>query len=247
MEANDGSEEVMLKSLGSRLTYANVVATGALFVALGGGAYALSGVPDSGGVFHGCVSKKTGGLRVVASARSCHATKRRHGRVVDPGEFAVAWNQKGQPGTNGSNGSNGIQGVKGDKGDQGQQGPGATTFTTTLPVTTSGATLATLTNGITLQGSCGANNVSVEDRTTSLTTTLQDSGTVNGGNPPATFPEDSNNGTNAHSPGSMTHVDLDVLARDSALGDKFARIDVHGSAGGASGPCTFWGMITPSS
>jgi hypothetical protein len=221
----------------------------AVFLALGGGAYALTGIPDRGGVFHGCVSNATGVLRVVKSANSCQKPKtvRRTGRKVRlPGEFAVAWNQKGQPGANGSNGTNGIQGVKGDKGDQGQQGPGATTFTTTLPVTTSGATLATLTNGITLQGSCGANNVSVEDRTTSLTVTLQDSGTVNGGNPPATFPEDSNNGTNAHSAGSTTHVDLDVLARDSALGDKFTRLDVHGSAGGASGPCTFWGMITPS-
>jgi hypothetical protein len=36
----------MLNGLRSRLTYANVVATGAMFVALGGGAYALSGVPD---------------------------------------------------------------------------------------------------------------------------------------------------------------------------------------------------------
>ena len=34
----------MLRVVRSRLTYANVVATGALFLALGGGAYALSGI-----------------------------------------------------------------------------------------------------------------------------------------------------------------------------------------------------------
>src|SRR6266550_478738 len=104
----------MLNAVGSRLTYANVVATGALFVALGGGAYALTGVPDRGGVFHGCVSNATGVLRVVKSAGSCQKAKtvRRNGkRVRLPGEFAVAWNQKGQPGANGTNGTNGTNGA----------------------------------------------------------------------------------------------------------------------------------------
>src|SRR6476659_7345770 len=103
----------MLKAVGSRLTYANVVATGAMFVALGGGAYALSGVPDRGGVFHGCVSKKTGALRVVAGAKACRKAKQRHGRVVVPGEFAIAWNQRGNPGQNGAHGTNGTNGVNG--------------------------------------------------------------------------------------------------------------------------------------
>jgi hypothetical protein len=82
----------MLKAVRSRLTYANVVATGALFVALGGGAYALSGVPDSRGVFHGCVSHKTGLLRVVNGASACRKARGR-GKHRDPGELAVSWNQ----------------------------------------------------------------------------------------------------------------------------------------------------------
>ena len=65
----------MLKALGSRLTYANVVATVAVFLALGGGAYALSGIPDRGGIFHGCMAPKTGALRVVKAASSCRKTK----------------------------------------------------------------------------------------------------------------------------------------------------------------------------
>src|SRR5258706_461338 len=88
----------MRKALGPRLTYGNVVATGALFVALGGGAYALSGVPDRGGVFHGCVSNATALMRVVKSANSCQKPKtvRRNGKKVRlPGEFAVPWNQQG--------------------------------------------------------------------------------------------------------------------------------------------------------
>jgi hypothetical protein len=35
----------MLKAVRSRLTYANTMATVAVFLALGGGAYALSGIP----------------------------------------------------------------------------------------------------------------------------------------------------------------------------------------------------------
>jgi hypothetical protein len=121
----------MLRGIRSRLTYANVMATAAMFIALGGGAYALSGIPDSSGVFHGCVSKKTGALRVVASATSCQRAARRHGRVLDPGEFAVTWNQQGPPGqpgqtgrngTNGLNGTNGVNGVNGVDGADGVNG-----------------------------------------------------------------------------------------------------------------------------
>ncbi len=115
----------MLNGLRSRLTYANVVATGALFVALGGGAYALTGVPDRGGVFHGCVSNKTSVLRVVKSASSCQKAKGR-GKRRTPGEFAVSWSQQGPRGFQGLQGVQGAQGsagLKGDKGDQGPAGP----------------------------------------------------------------------------------------------------------------------------
>ena len=94
------------------MSYANVVATGAMFVALGGGAYALSGVPDRGGVFHGCVAT-TGALRMVTKASACRKTKtvkRGKRRVRIPGESAIAWNQtgpRGLPGAQGSPGSNG--------------------------------------------------------------------------------------------------------------------------------------------
>lgn len=100
-----------LNWIGSRLTYANVVATGALFVALGGGAYALSGVPDRGGVFHGCVSNATAVMRVVKSASSCQKPKtvqRKGKRVRLPGEFAVAWNQQGRQGAQGIQGQAGT-------------------------------------------------------------------------------------------------------------------------------------------
>jgi hypothetical protein len=109
----------MLKAVRSRLTYANVMATFAVFLALGGGAYALSGIPDRSGVYHGCVDGKTSVLRVVKAASSCRKAKTvRHGkhRVRIPGESAIAWNQQGRAGVNGTNGVNGTQGANGATG-----------------------------------------------------------------------------------------------------------------------------------
>src|SRR5207237_483134 len=76
----------MLNALGSRMTYANVMATVAVFLALGGGAYALSGIPDRGGVYHGCVSNRSGLLRVVKTASSCRTT---HITTPPPGSVFV--------------------------------------------------------------------------------------------------------------------------------------------------------------
>jgi hypothetical protein len=109
----------MLKGIRSRLSYANVMATGAMFVALGGGAYALNGVPDRGGVYHGCVDGKTRTLRVVTDASSCRKAKivRRNGRRVRiTGESAIAWNQLGRPGANGTDGLPGTNGKDGANG-----------------------------------------------------------------------------------------------------------------------------------
>jgi hypothetical protein len=113
----------MSSGVRSRLTFANVTSVTALVFAMGGGAYALSGIPDHSGVFHGCVNNRTGALRVVKSVTSCrhrrvirHAGKRR----VIPGELAIAWNQTGVQGVRG------LQGPPGQKGDGGSAGtPGA--------------------------------------------------------------------------------------------------------------------------
>src|SRR5205814_8991955 len=99
----------MLKALGSRLTYANVMATVAVFLALGGGAYALTGIPDRGGVYHGCASNANGVWRVGKSATSCHKAKGR-GKRRNPGEVAGAWDQQGPRGIHG------LQGIRGRHG-----------------------------------------------------------------------------------------------------------------------------------
>jgi hypothetical protein len=89
----------------------------ALVVALGGTSYAaVNSIPDSGGVFHGCVNPRTGALRVVSKESSCRkarTVKRGTKRVRIPGERAVRWNQAGPQGAPGTNGQDGRTGQPG--------------------------------------------------------------------------------------------------------------------------------------
>jgi hypothetical protein len=88
----------MLARIRSRLTYANVMVSVAVFLALGGGAYAATSFIGSDGTVRGCVSKK-GQLTVLKRGKKCAK-----------GTTAIGWNQKGPAGQKGD------QGVKGDPG-----------------------------------------------------------------------------------------------------------------------------------
>jgi hypothetical protein len=210
---------------------AMAVAVAALVAACCGLAVAAS---SSSPVIRACANKKTGALRLANKCRK--------------GERGVSWSQtgpqgaRGLAGVNGINGATGQQGGEGLQGKEGPQGPGATSFFTTLPQGSSNATLITLSNGLKVGGTCtnGPANVAVVVETVGLTNTLQASGT--GTNTGGVFMADTNLepvvGAN-----DTKRMDLAVIARDSNIG-KFARIDVHGEFGV---PCTYWGMITPSS
>jgi hypothetical protein len=92
-----------------RLTYANVVSTLALVLALGGGALAAaSSNPGSDGVIHGCYQPKKGNLRVIASGKACLRRER-----------AVSWNQRGPQGVQGLRGLGGTDGANGTNGTNG--------------------------------------------------------------------------------------------------------------------------------
>jgi hypothetical protein len=236
-------EGIRMHRFRPRLTYANVMSTLAVFVTLGGGAYAaVSSIPGRDGVIHGCYHKGRGNLRLVPAHKKCAKS-----------EKAIAFNQKGPQGLPGARGVRGFQGFRGiagspgapgaagAKGEQGPTGPGASTFTTTLAKESEPLTLVTLANGVTVKGQCGASAVVLEIETTSHASNLQASGTksVDG----ATVVPLAVEGAAAVPPVSgPSEANVDVLARDSTVG-RFARIDVHGSLGS---PCTFWGMIIPS-
>jgi hypothetical protein len=83
-----------------------VVACAALFIVLGGVGYAVTanGVPDGNGVFHGCVDRPTGALRIVPSSTQCRAATPGN---PNSGEKAVLWSQRGRAGASAKNGLNG--------------------------------------------------------------------------------------------------------------------------------------------
>jgi hypothetical protein len=222
-----------------RLTYANVAASLALFAALGGGAYAaVSRIPGPGGIIHGCYKKHKGNLRLVPAGRRCSRK-----------ELAIAFNQtgprgvagpRGAKGTTGAKGATGATGSPGAKGEQGPQGPGATTFSTTFAQDAEGPPLATLSNGITVTGFCLSAGKVVLAVKASGPVRLQASGTETQNGTLASV--DTNDAAQSVEASGTESADLDVIARDSAVG-KFARIDVHGDFGA---PCSFWGMVIPS-
>jgi hypothetical protein len=116
-------------------TYANVVATAALFVALGGGAYAAAGNPfvSSSGTLQGCVAKRGGPLVIIRAGRRCP-----HGKVALRLDQTGRHGSAGSTGIQGSQGIQGLQGVTGPPGGTGPTGPSNAYFAS------SNSTLATL-------------------------------------------------------------------------------------------------------
>jgi hypothetical protein len=96
--------------LRGHLTYGNAVATLALFIALGGGAYAASsGLISSSGLVQACVHSRGGVPRVVRAHARCG-----HGRV--PLFLAT-------PGATSLRGLRGPKGARGPRGHTGKTGP----------------------------------------------------------------------------------------------------------------------------
>jgi hypothetical protein len=114
-----------------RLNHATIVAYLALFVALGGGAFAATSLVGGNGEVHACVDG-TGRLTVVKPGKGCgkHRTQ-------------IAWNVRAGQGAKGLGGAQGLQGPQGatgaagpagsagspgDPGEEGAAGPGAQQF-----------------------------------------------------------------------------------------------------------------------
>jgi hypothetical protein len=116
------------------------------------------------------------------------------------------------------------------------------TFVTTFPQTTISGTLATLRNGIVVQGTCRPGIIVLGLNRKTAGDELQASGTATTSGTIAAVDFDATSGEPVTG-NSASSVDIDLLARDATAGGKFARIEVHGTYGS---PCTFWGMIIPS-
>lgn len=106
--------------LRDHLTFANVMSSVAVFLALGGGAYAVSGPrsgPDattyakSGKSIYACVGKRSGKFEQVSRKGRCGKRAKK-----------VSWNVKGRRGKRGRKGREGDVGRRGSRGPQGVRG-----------------------------------------------------------------------------------------------------------------------------
>jgi hypothetical protein len=86
------------------------MATVAVFIALGGGAYAATSIVGSGGQIRGCVGEH-GNLTVIKPSKGC-----------PKGKSYVAWNQLGPRGKEGAAGRTGASGERGAPGQNGAPG-----------------------------------------------------------------------------------------------------------------------------
>jgi hypothetical protein len=217
---------------------AMALALGALLVACSGLAIAAT---SSGPVIQACANKKSGALRL---ASRCRRAERR-----------VSWNQVGPQGPSGpagakgapgASGATGPPGTPGETGRTGPQGPGARSFSVIAPAE-SGEVVLTRdsASGMTVEGVCAPVFARVVLITTSEATDLQASGTLANANE---SPErvDRNNFGSLVQAGGLGDGDIDVIARDGSF-PSFSHFMLHVHLAGAKEPCSFWGMITPSS
>jgi hypothetical protein len=208
------------------------VAAAVAFLLVAGGGLAIAAT-SGGPAISACASKKTGALRL---ARKCRHNER-----------TLSWNQTGPPGPQGkrgptgSKGATGAKGAQGPPGAQGAPGPGATSFETKIAQNAEAPPLAALKNGITLTGICSGAKIASLTITASSGAHLQASGTYTHNGLVASV--DSNDVSSTFVASGSESADLDVIARDSTVG-AFARIDAHAGFGS---PCTFWGILIPSS
>jgi hypothetical protein len=146
----------------SGLSYANVMATVAVFLALGGGAYAAIHLPKNS------VGSKQIKRNAVTSAkvknRSLLAADFKAGELPAGGQGVQG--PKGDPGPLGLMGPMGAKGDKGDHGDQGVQGPGAIPILATGTSAISGPQPLATVGPWTLTLTCDANTPNAEVRVT---------------------------------------------------------------------------------
>jgi hypothetical protein len=99
-----------MERIRKNLSFANVAAALALFVALGGTSYAATGGFSSDGTLKACANEE-GSIRLLKPGRHCHK-----------GQTPVAWNQAGPAGTPGAKGAPGAPGTVGAPGTAGAKG-----------------------------------------------------------------------------------------------------------------------------
>jgi hypothetical protein len=229
----------MLSKLGPRLTYANVIATIALFVALGGGAYAAATLPPS----------SVGAAQIQRDAVS--SSKVKNGSLLSKdfkaGQLPTgAPGRQGPSGTAGPPGTQGIQGAQGPKGDPGKVGspgaPGPATITTDGQTDTADTFHAiNIGAGLELSVDCASGNANLFIQPASAGDSFYGWGTAWDGNALTRV----QNAGNLHVLASGT-ADIDGVARVTAGGQTsgYAHVDVNIISASA---CNYHALVIPPS
>lgn len=187
-----------MKALAGKLTYANVIATVALFIALGGASYAATQLPKNS---VGAKQLKKG---AVTPAKLSAAAKRNLNAVPGP---------------------TGAPGLQGKEGPAGPQGPGAVTIDVAAPA--SSGTVASF-DGIDVIAACEPTSVllglSVDSGTIQVSGTANN---PNSGEVEAVDVTGGESSFAQSGVVPPYNVDLDVVARAVATSATFGRFDIH--------------------
>jgi hypothetical protein len=223
----------MFTRIRAGLTYANVIATWALFLALGGGAYAAATLPPS----------SVGAAQIKRNAVS--SSKVKNGSLLSK-DFKAGQLPTGAPGRKGPTGTTGPPGAQGLKGDPGQDGsPGAPG---PAPITTDGQTdtgdtfhAVKIGAGLELNVDCASGNANLFIQPASAGDTFYGWGTAWDG---STLTRVQNAG-NLHVLAAGT-ADIDGVARATAPGQTsgYAHVDVNIISASA---CNYHALVIPPS
>jgi hypothetical protein len=208
----------MLSQVRSHLTYANVIATLALFLALGGGAYAALKLP----------SNSVGSKQIKKNA--VNSSKVANGSLL-AGDFKAGQVPAGKPGP---------PGQPGTPGDPGSPGPPAKSFDGTVAQGGQNVVLESI-NGLQVRGSCpmtGHVIVTLHADPDSTRFTYSLYGNQDG----SVFP-DSGTGSLGLNFEGAGQAGFDAFAKNESV-NSWTRIYAYGTVGT---PCRFWGMKIPTS
>jgi hypothetical protein len=227
-----------MQGVGRRLSYANVMSTLAVFLALGGGAFAaVTAIPGPGGVIHGCYKKKGGALRLVPADRRCARS-----------ENSIAFNQKGPAGpkgrsvrgpkgTTGSAGPRGPKGETGARGEAGAAGVAASSFARSVAQGPGRTFLASLGNGVTVSAECSGE---AKETAIRIETSAAEGLALSGARTQEHVQEPVHlEGPNVFEARGGSEAAFAVIAAERPA-DQFAHIDVSGSFGPS---CRYLGMV----
>ncbi|HEY2480029.1 MAG TPA: hypothetical protein VGI17_15040 [Solirubrobacterales bacterium] len=221
-----------MRSITPRFTYGNVIATLALFLALGGGAYAAVALPQN----------SVGSKQIKKNAINSAKVKNHSLSAADfkPGQLPA----EGATGPQGRTGPQGPTGAQGPTGTQGAQGPGATSFEVAVPQN-GNRNVIRVTDGLFVKANCSATLIEFGLASEQNMGNMDASGIATVFGTTVTQVPVNYTATNEFGyfvSNAPREIQLGLIARNTTVTQAFTKFDLHISAPS----CIVRGIITPS-